>query len=320
MPDAGDDIANNDLPGPWIHRSVSANGSRFHIVDATIGSADATENVGGRPLLLLLHGFAEFWGTWQHLLPTLAAAGYRVVAVDLRGYGGSDKPPRGYDPYTLTGDVVGLIRALGERRATLIGHDWGGFLAWTTAALHPAMVDRIAVVSAAHPLRMRQALRSSRRQIAASAHLLAFQLPRYEHRLTRNHAAAIDQLFTRWAGPAWRETPDFAAYVARCQSGMLQQQTAFCALEYYRWALRSLTRRSGWRFARTLTHPITAPVLQIHGGVDSCVLPATARGSRKYAGRGLRYRELPDIGHFPQLEAPETVSTELLDWLPAPLG
>src|SRR5688500_13595303 len=87
--------------GPWRHRSVGANGSQFHCVE-----------MGEGPLVLFLHGFPDFWATWEHQLPIVAEAGFRAVAMDLRGYGGSDKPPRGYDGYTSAGDVAGVTRAL----------------------------------------------------------------------------------------------------------------------------------------------------------------------------------------------------------------
>ena len=95
-----------EINGPWTHRDVTANGTRFHL--ATLGEG---------PLVLLLHGFPEFWWTWRHQLIALAEAGYRAVAVDLRGYGGSDKPPRGYDLITAAADAAGLISALGEANA-----------------------------------------------------------------------------------------------------------------------------------------------------------------------------------------------------------
>ena len=138
------------ISGPWTHRSVTANGRRFHVA-----------SMGEGPLVLLLHGFPEFWWTWRHQLVTLAEAGYRAVAVDLRGYGGSDKPPRGYDLITAAADAAGLIRALGEANATVVGHDWGGLTAWTLAAYFPKAVRRLAVVSMAHPLRMRARVLSS---------------------------------------------------------------------------------------------------------------------------------------------------------------
>ena len=102
-----------------------------------------------RPLVILLHGFGSFWWSWRHQLRGLSGA--RVVAVDLRGYGGSDKPPRGYDGWTLAGDTAGLVRALGHTSATLIGHADGGLVCWATSVLHPRMVRAIAVVSSPHP-------------------------------------------------------------------------------------------------------------------------------------------------------------------------
>ena len=108
--------------GPWNHRFVSANGSRFHVVEAGTG-----------PMVLFLHGFPEFWWAWQHQLRIVAGAGFRAVAIDLRGYGASDKPPRGYDLTTLSADVAGMIRALGEHDAMIAGQGWGGLLGWTTS-------------------------------------------------------------------------------------------------------------------------------------------------------------------------------------------
>src|SRR5580658_5173840 len=122
------------ISGPWAHRSVTANGTRFHVAEA-----------GEGPLVLLLHGFPEFWWTWRHQLPSLADAGFHAVAADLRGYGASDKPPRGYDLVTAASDAGGLIRALGEANAIVVGHDWGGLIAWTMGAYSPKMVRRLAI-------------------------------------------------------------------------------------------------------------------------------------------------------------------------------
>src|SRR5712692_10497423 len=135
------------LQGPWSHRSVSANGTRFHVAEA-----------GDGPLVLLLHGFPQFWWTWRRQLASLPEAGFRAVAVDLRGYGGSDKPPRGYDLVTAASDAAGLIRSLGEANAVVVGHDWGGLIAWTMAAYFPKVVRRLSIVSVAHPLRMRSSV------------------------------------------------------------------------------------------------------------------------------------------------------------------
>ena len=290
--------------GPWGHRFVSANGSRFHVVEAGTG-----------PLILLLHGFPEYWWTWRHQIEPLAEAGYRVVAVDLRGYGASDKPPRGYDGFTLASDVSGLIRALGERDAMLVGHDWGAALAWATATFHPRQVRRLTVLSCPHPLRLRAAVASDPRgQLAASRTLFAFQTPRYEHRVTANNAAYVGNLFDKWAGESWRETEDFREYSHACRTALQIPQAAFCAMEYYRWSLRSLTRPTGWRYAKLMQAPIAAPTLQLHGAADRYLLPRTAQGSGRYVTAGYEWQLLDQVGHFPQAEQPELVTGELLRW------
>ncbi len=101
-----------ELPGPWSHRYISANGARFHVCES-LPEPSVGPNPTAAPLVVLLHGFPEFWWAWRHQLPVLAAAGYHAVAMDLRGYGASDKTPRGYDPLTLSADVTGVIRGMG---------------------------------------------------------------------------------------------------------------------------------------------------------------------------------------------------------------
>ncbi|HWH01373.1 MAG TPA: alpha/beta hydrolase [Pilimelia sp.] len=293
------------VDGPWTHRFVDANGSRFHVVEAGTG-----------PAVLFLHGFPEFWWAWHEVLPTVAAAGFRAVAVDLRGYGASDKPPRGYDGYTMAADVAGLIRALGERGAMLVGAGFGGMIGWTTAAFHPERVSRLVVLGAAHPLRLRAALFADPRgQVRAAAPTLRFQLPRYEHVLTRDGGALVGEFLRRWGGAPWVAGPTFAGYAARCQEAMRIPQAAFCALEAYRWAFRSMLRLHGYRFVRQLQRqPLVTPTLQLHGALDRAVLPRTAQGSSRYVIAAYEWRLLPGVGHFPQVECPDLVAGEVLRW------
>lgn len=290
--------------GPWQHRFVHANGTRFHVVEAGTG-----------PLILFLHGFPEFWWAWHQVLPVVADAGYRAVAVDLRGYGASDKPPRGYDGYTMAADATGLIRALGERCATLVGAGYGGMTAWTAAAFHPKLVRRLVVTGAAHPLRARAAvLADPRGQLAAASPMLRFQLPRYEHVLTRNQAALVGEFLRAWGGRQWVGTPDFQDYQARCQLAMQIPQAAFCALEMYRWAFRSTLRLRGYRFVKLMRQPLITPTLHLHGAEDTVVLPRTALGSGRYVIAGYEWRMLPAVGHFAQVEAPEAMAAEIIRW------
>ncbi len=187
------------IEGPWTHRAVHAGGTRFHVVEA-----------GDGPLVLLLHGFPQFWWTWRQQLRSLPAAGFRAVAVDLRGYGGSDKPPRGYDLPTLAADATGLIRALGETGAIVVGHDWGGLLGWTMAVFEPKSVYRLVTVSAPHPLRLRGSLLGDPvGQLRASGRRLGFQLPLLpERRLTRDNAALVGKLLDGWSAPGWPDAGD----------------------------------------------------------------------------------------------------------------
>ncbi|MGY2067182.1 alpha/beta fold hydrolase [Blastococcus sp. SYSU DS0619] len=302
-PDGRPDATSVLLPGPWTHRDISANGVRLHAAEA-----------GEGPLVLLLHGFPQFWWTWRAQLTALADAGFHAVAPDLRGYGASDKPPRGYDLPTLSADVAALVRALGEREAVVVGHDWGGLLGWTMAALHPRVVRRLVVVSMAHPRLLRAGM-ARRRQRRALRHALGFQVPRLpERRLTRPDDDPVADLMQRWAGPDWARTADFAAAVDRYRSAARIPQAAYGAMEYYRWAGRSQVRPDGLRYARRMAAPITAPTLQLHGALDPYVLPETARGSGRYVAGAYEWRELPGIGHFPQEEVPATVSRAVADW------
>jgi pimeloyl-ACP methyl ester carboxylesterase len=293
------------LAGPWTHRTVSANGSRFHIAEA-----------GDGPLVLMLHGFPEFWWTWRHQLTWLPEAGFRAVAVDLRGYGGSDKPPRGYDLITAAADAAGLIRALGEANAVVVGHGWGGLVAWTLGVFHPKVAGRLAVVSTAHPLRMRSAMITDPLgQGRRSGYAFGFQVPMLpERQLVRHGARRVGELLESWAAPGWPD-PETERIYARA---MQIPSVAHSALEYHRWMARSTLRPDGLRYARRMHTPIQAPTLHLHGTLDRCVLPQTARGAGRYVDGPYRWRLIDGAGHFPHEERPEAFDTELRGWLADP--
>ena len=282
---------------------MSANGASFHVAEA-----------GDGPLVLLLHGFPTYWWTWRAYLPALAAAGYRVAAMDLRGYGGSDHTPRGYDPFSSSRDIVSVIRSLGAAQATIIGHGWGAFLAWTTAALHPDAVTAIAPISMAHPARLRSAMINDRAQQRASAYVLGFQRPWVPERaLVADRAARISGFLRDWsANPTWLTTEVDSQY----RAAFMHSNTAHCALEYHRWALRSIPRADGRRFDRAVRRvPIAAPVLQLHGAADRTVLPRTATGSQQFTRGPFAWRLLSDTGHFPHEEAAERTLAIVTQWL-----
>ena len=289
--------------GPWTHRDIAANGARFHAVTA-----------GDGPLVVLLHGFPMYWWTWRSLVPTLTDAGYRVAAIDLRGYGGSDHPPRGYDLFTLSKDVAAIIRSLGDPSAAVIGHGMGGMLGWTAAALEPESVNRLVAISAPHPVRMRESLLGDRAQLAAMSYIVGFQRPLIpERQLTRNDAERVDAFLRRWSGdPAWPDEEASAHFRAAFQVNA----TAHCALEYYRWAVRSIPRADGRRFKSDMTaNLVSCPVLQIHGAQDRSVLPRSALGSNKFTAGPYAWRSMPNVGHFPHEEAVAATNGLIVDWL-----
>jgi pimeloyl-ACP methyl ester carboxylesterase len=286
------------VEGPWRHREITANGQRFHAVEA-----------GEGPLVLLLHGFPQFWWSWRHVIPVLADAGFRVVAPDLRGYGASDKPPRGYDLGTLASDVAGMIPALGEHDAMIAGHGWGGLIAWSTAVLHRRRVRRLVTTGTAHPLAMRHAFVANPGQQASIGwSAAAMQIPRAENYLKRNNADAMMRLAKSWAGPDW---PD-AETEQRMREAFQLPGVAHSSLEYYRWAFRSIPRPDGLRFARAMRPPVSAPVLSLHGAIDRCVLPETAQASRKHVVGPYELKLLNGVGHFVAEEAPDVVSAAMV--------
>lgn len=288
------------VEGPWRHRFVAANGARFHVAEA-----------GEGPLVMLLHGFPQTWWCWRDQIVGLAEAGYRVAAMDLRGYGASDKPPRGYDTPTLAADVAAVVRSLGEPAAAVVGHDWGGWIAWSMPTLEPAVTRAVAAVSMAHPLRLRSALLSSHAQRRASSYVWEYQQPwRPERQLVRD--GEVERLLRRWGGPGWPLDPEV---VGRYADAMRVPFVAHSALEYYRWVVRSQLRPDGRAFAEAIDQKVGVPVLQLHGALDTCILPSTAEGSQRWVDGELRLLTLEGAGHFLPEERPGDVTAVLVDWL-----
>lgn len=288
------------VEGPWRHRSVRANGIRLHVAES--GPADG-------PLVLLLHGFPHFWWTWRHQLVALGEAGLRAVAVDLRGHGASDKPPRGYDQLTLTADVAGLVKALGADDAVLVGAGWGGSLAWGCATLRPEVVRALVTVGSPHPMRVRQSLLHDRGQLRASAYLSFFQLPSVpEARLVRDDAAFVGRLLRHWGGPGYPDAESDRLYRTLVQV----PGVANCSLEAFRWHVRSLLRPSGRRWLARMDEGVHVPVWQVHGDSDPCMLARTAVGSDAWVRSTYSLDVLDGVGHFPHEERPEAVTAAVL--------
>ncbi len=287
---------------------LDANGMRFFAL---------ADGPAGGPLVLLLHGFPELSRSWRHQLPALAAAGYRAVAPDLRGYGGSDLGGP-YDLGTLARDVAGLVSALGRQRAVVCGHDWGGAAAWAAAVLEPQAVERLVVLNCPHPGVMAEELAVNPRQLRRSWYMLFFQLPALpEWLLGRRRAAGVARAlrggaFVRSAFPP-EELEIYRQAFAR-------PQALTAALGYYRAAFRSpaALRREGRR------RPIRAPTLVVWGVRDRFLGPETVelgKMARYFAPGNLpAVRHVEGAGHFVQNEAPERVNAEILGWLGPPPG
>lgn len=297
------------IAGPWRHLDVHANGIRFQCVEALPDHGDDTPPTA-RPLVLLMHGFASFWWSWRHQLRDLSGA--RVVAVDLRGYGGSDKPPRGYDGWTLAGDTAGLVRALGHTSATLVGHADGGLVCWATAVLHPRVVDAIAVVSSPHPWALRTSVLTRRDQSRALLpSLIRYQVPLIPERvLTRNNAEELEALVRSRSSARWQASADFSETIAHLRQAIRIPSAAHSALEYQRWAVRSQFRGEGRRFMALMNRPLEVPLLHLRGDADPYVLADPVDRSRRFAPKG-RFAGVAGAGHYAHEESPGQVNDYL---------
>lgn len=294
------------LPGPWRHRFVPANAARFHVAEADGAGPGAP--AAGAPLVVLLHGFPQMWWAWRAQLAALGAAGYRAVAMDLRGTGASDKPPSGYDMPTLTSDVAGVIRSLGAQEAVVVGHGVGGIVAWSMAALQPEVTRAVAAFGALHPLQMHTGAVMRAMATRTTARRLAFvQLPYFpERRMSRGDL--VPRVLTDWGAPGWL-LPDVAATY---RSAAQVPFAAHSAMEILRWLVRSTPRVDGQRYLSALRTPARVPVLQVHGTADRAIPVRVASWGN---GAPFRFESIPAVGHFLPEEAPERVTDLLLGWL-----
>jgi len=287
--------------GPAVrHRGLQVGDLAMHVAET--GNGDG-------PLVVLLHGFPETWWSWRHQLEPLAHAGFRVVAPDLRGYG--ETPSTGpFDIDTLATDVARLIEALTPGgRATVVGHDWGGAVAWHFAAHHPGRCEKLVVLNCPHPTRMQEALFKERapKQLKSSWYMFFFQLP--------------------WV-PEWVLTRDAGAFVARMIRGASVDRSRFGDDEvrpFLEGILRPGNARSmvGWyraafraTFKKSPPPPtIDSPTLLIWGEGDRALhhdvlIPGTERFVRR-----LTVERIAGAGHFVHAEAPERVNPLLLSFL-----
>jgi pimeloyl-ACP methyl ester carboxylesterase len=278
-----------------MERDVTVNGVRLHCV---------VEGQG--PLVLLLHGFPETSHAWRKQIPALARR-FRVVAPDLRGYGGSEKPKgiAAYRTSVVAKDIVGLIHAFDAERAHVVGHDWGGAVAWAVAIEQPAAVDRLVALNCPHPAVMAKALRSNWSQFRKSWYIFAFQVPWLpEWALRRDGARALKQTLRGFTKrPETFTEMDLDEY-ARAFSA---PDAATAAINYYRAAVRSPVP--------TGMKKVRASTLIIWGEDDVALGIELTRGMEGLLEREPRVEYIPDTGHFVMEERPEEVNRLLLEFL-----
>ncbi|MFF4749331.1 alpha/beta fold hydrolase [Streptomyces sp. NPDC002514] len=298
------------------HRHVRLGGIDMHIAEQ-----------GEGPLVLLLHGFPESWYSWRHQIDALAAAGYRVVAPDQRGYGTTDRPD-GVDQYSifhLVGDVVALIRELGEEQAVVVGHDWGAVVAWHTALLRPQIVRGVVGISVPPwPRGPLPPLTVSKQRFGEGFYQNYFQEPgvaeaglgaditatlRLAYSAVRNPEPTegfLGMFAEPETLPAWLTEEDLAVFVEQFTASGFTG-----GLNWYRNLDRNWELTAPWQDA-----PITPPSLYISGEKDVVrTFYAMDDAARAIVPNLRGIVDVPQCGHWTQQERPEAVTDALLEFL-----
>jgi len=275
---------------------VEANGIRFAYIEE-----------GSGPLVLLMHGYPETARSWAPVQRDLAAAGYRVVAPNMRGYWPSAAAEDGdYSVPTLGADILALIEALGEEDAVIVGHDWGAAAVYTAATADPAKVRALVALSIPHPL----AIAGDPGVLLGAPHFIYYQLPFVRWWVSRNDFAHIDRIYETWSPTLDISTVDLTDIKTSLAEGGVDGP-----LGYY-WSFFGGGAEGAVR--ATPESKITVPSLVIAGDADGAIaVERFAAAAPAFTG-SYRYVELADVGHFPQIEAPDAVSAAILDFLRAP--
>jgi pimeloyl-ACP methyl ester carboxylesterase len=266
---------------------------RLHYVEA-----------GEGPLVVLLHGFPEFWFGWRLQIAPLVAAGFRVVAPDMRGYNLSSKPAgiAAYAADKLADDILGLIRERGVESARVVGHDWGGSVAWTLAMSHPEVVDRLAILDAAHPRSLQKGLRNPR-QLSRSWYFFFFALPGVPERVVRADRFRFFRRFLRDARPPY--TPE---EVDRYVEAWSQPGATTAMINYYRCSVRPP------KGTKQKLGTISAPTLIIFGQRDRYLGPGVREPDHADVPNLDRVEQLRGASHWVHHDQPERVTQLLVDF------
>jgi len=254
---------------------------------------------GKGPLVVLVHGFPDYWATWKPLMAELSAAGYRTAALDTRGYNLSDKPQgeAAYAMPNLVGDVAAVVAAEGQKDTILIGHDWGAAIAWNVVLSRPELVNKLVILSVPHPAGMLRELSSNKDQQANSQYARNFQKEGSEKALTAEGLAG-------WVKDP-KEKPGYVEAFKRSDFAAM--------MNYYR---ANYPRGTGADAPPpAAAPPIKVPVLVIHGMQDKALNAAGHAGTWDHVAADTTILMIPTAGHFVQHDAEALVDRTVKDWL-----
>jgi pimeloyl-ACP methyl ester carboxylesterase len=254
---------------------------------------------GKGPLVVMIHGFPDYWATWKPLMATLSAAGYRTAAIDNRGYNlsGQPKGEAAYAMPNLVGDVAAVIAAEGQKNAVVIGHDWGAAIAWNVAMSRPDVVNKLIIMSVPHPAGMGRELATNKAQQEGSNYARNFQKPGSEKNLTAEGLAG-------WVKDP-KEKPGYVEAFRRSDFAAM--------MNYYR---ANYPKGVGETAGPPPSFPpIKVPVLVIHGMKDTALNAAGHNGTWEHVTADTTILMVPTAGHFVQHDAEALVDRTIKDWL-----
>ncbi|MUL36624.1 alpha/beta fold hydrolase [Gloeocapsopsis dulcis] len=278
----------------WKHDYITTNGIKLHYV---------TQGEG--PLMLMLHGFPEFWYSWRHQIPEFAKD-YKVVALDLRGYNDSDKPKQqsAYVMREFIQDIKGVITGLGYDKCILVGHDWGGAIAWSFAHTHPEMVERLIVMNIPHPAKFAEGLRTPQ-QLMRSSYMFLFQLPWLPEMLLQ--ASDYQVIETAFKGMAVDKSTFTQADIDAYKDAASKRGALTAILNYYRNVWQQGLLNHNWDV-------LEVPTLLIWGESDTALGKELTYGTDKYV-RNLQIKYIPNCSHWVQQEKPQIVNQYMREFL-----